>query len=145
MGIADLIPVKDRPTETELERRRNEVVIEDETEEQEDIIIGSGSYEKQFSPEKWERVKSVITEEFGLTVDEVVETKSRQDRYDILHDAALKANQSETIESEYTSDCNCIVCGVATDKTGVEIESEQVCVHHTAGLVRNAIDENNGN
>lgn len=108
------------------------------------VVIGNEPNRKVFTEEKWEEVQKVIVNDFGMQVNEV-KNKPAAERYEILHEAALKAgSDSYTLDEELEEKSTCSVCGdAATEDTSVKIEGRMVHIHHTAVKIREALDDEN--
>jgi hypothetical protein len=114
-----------------------------EKEDKTDVVetFGKEPYRKEFTEEKWEKVKRVIRDEFGMTVGEVVNSPN-QERYELLHEAVL-FNESDTDsgDSEHSSNKRCSYCDKACDSTSVIIEERRFCVHHTAAQIETVLND----
>lgn len=142
MGIDDLIP-EDTKSSTSRSSSSN-TGTNDPSEDQELKSIGSEPYDKHFTEGKWEEVKRVIRTEFGMNVNEVLNNKTAEERYDILHEA-VTFNPDIDEDVEYVQNERCPVCDSAVMKEStVEFQSEQICVHHTIAQVDKALNDGNG-
>lgn len=140
MGLDDLVP---DGAETSSSRGGGGGRNKKPPEEQEDkVVIGNEPNRKVFTEEKWEEVQRVIVNDFGMQVNEV-KNKPASERYEILHEAALKASeQSYEPDEDLEEDRVCLVCGdAATDDTSVEIEGEMVHIHHTAAKIAKELND----
>lgn len=137
MGLDDLIPDDVDESTSRVPRDK------EKTEAKDDIVesFGKEPYRKEFTEEQWEKVKRVITTEFGMTVGEVVNSPN-QERYELLHEAIMfSESDKDSGESENSSTTRCYYCGNACDDTNVVIEGEKFCVHHTAAQVAATLND----
>lgn len=138
MGLDDLLPEgADKSSSSSSSGRKT--ASQSSEDEGRDIHkeFGSGNLKKSFTEEQWEKVKRVVEEEFGLNINVVCNGYSAEKRYQVLHEAVMfddgdEADLPEVIE--------CPICEADLDTSGVEIEGEQFCVHHTAGQIRSYLD-----
>lgn len=136
MGLEDLVPEDQRGSSSSSSSSRSK-------KKQEDVVsFGGGQYEKTFTEERWQEVKSTLVNEMGLVPNEVVNNFSAQERFETLHEAALLSKKETSLEELGRSPTRCIVCGSAISKSGTEVEGKPVHIHHTVGQVRSALDEN---
>lgn len=109
--------------------------------EDEKVTIGSKPYQKTFKKEKWEGVKDIIRRDFEVSVNEV-KNSPPEERYDILHEAALIHEGEKTVDnSSHKAKTRCVVCGDECAEESVEIEGHAVHWNHPAVQVRKKIDE----
>lgn len=140
MGLDDLIPEKDRNTSGRSSSKKSNNTDDDE-DDSAYKVIGSPPNDKHFSEERWEKVKRVIREEFGMSVQKVLNNKPAKERYEILHEAALYNSDAEE-DSEYRVEERCEICDVAAkNEAGVTINGVRFCIHHPAVQVKNVLDE----
>lgn len=135
MGLEDIIPDgKSSGSSGSSGRRRKkkkEKVIE----------IGNPPYDKKFKEKKWEGVKKVIRNEFDYKSVGEVKSLPAEERYDVLHEAALiHEGEKRADESQHRAKERCLRCGAASGDMMVEIEDEMFCISHPAIQVRKALD-----
>lgn len=130
MGLDDLLPDEANTRSTSSTRDQSS-----SSEKEYAVDVGSGRHRKAFTEEQWEKVKRVLTQEFGKKPNVVLNSPARE-RYEILHEAiTFSEGEKEEGELENRSDTRCGVCGSACDLTAVEIGGEYFHPHHTAGQV----------
>lgn len=136
MGLNDLIP-DDSGTSSSSTSTKSKP-----PEEQEDkVVIGKGETKKVFDEERWERIKRVIIDEMGLIPNKVVNNYPADERYNIIHEAAMLLDEkTEPEESDYSSTTRCAICGKAADDAYVEIEGLIVHTNHTAGQIESELN-----
>lgn len=131
MGLEDLIPddvPKSSSSRTTSKSKKDTVTF------------GSGELKKEFEKEHWEEIKEVLIEEMGLVPNEVVNNYAAQERYEILHEAALITRQEATIEELGHTVKKCDICGRPLGESGVEVAGINVCISHTAGQIHNQLN-----
>jgi hypothetical protein len=138
MGLRELIPEHDRDTTGKKPvSEENDIHTSPTTY----IEIGSGEYKKKFPEEKFERVKDIVKNDFGMSMTKVLSNMSSQKRYEILHDAAKKAAPDKMYTSEYDKDEECLACGRVVGDHTVKIAGEHFCTHHPAAMVNKELRE----
>lgn len=139
MGLDDLVPDSAGGSSSSSRSSRDS---SDDDEESEKVIIGSEPYKKVFTDEDWEGIKGIITQEMGYVPNEVVNNYPAEERYEILHEAAL-LYRSEISEEELSDiPRKCDYCGAALRDGGVWVGEYYVCASHTAGQLATLDDEN---
>lgn len=105
------------------------------------VEIGSEPYKKVFKQEKWEEVKTFISHEMGLSPNKVVNNYKAEERYEVIHEAALAVDDEKEPEelSNYSRN-RCAYCDCALGEFGVELEGKVFCPNHTAGQVKETLD-----
>lgn len=136
MGLEDLVPEDKRGSSRSSSSSSRQKKKEDT------VAFGGGRHRKEFTEERWEEVKSTLVNEMGLVPNEVVNNYSSEERFEVLHEAALLSQQETSLEELGRSVKRCIVCGNAIGESGTELEEKPVHIHHTVGQVRSALNEN---
>lgn len=136
MGLEDLVPEDKRGSSRSSSSSRRSKKEEDT------VVFGGGQYRKEFSKERWAEVKSTLVNEMGLVPNEVVNNYSAEERFEVLHEAALLSRKETSLEELGRSVTRCIVCGNAIGESGTELEGKPVHIHHTVGQVRSSLNEN---
>ena len=105
------------------------------------VEIGSEPYKKVFEEEKWEEIKKFISHEMGLQPNKVANNYKAEERYEILHEAALAVDEEKEPEdlSNYSRN-RCAYCDCALGEFGVELGGETFCPSHTAGQVADLLN-----
>lgn len=106
------------------------------------VTIGSEPYKKVFEQEKWQKVKTVLTNDMGLIPNEVVNNYRAEERYEVIHEAALVVEEDKSPEEldNYDED-RCAICDSALGDFGVELEGLEVCANHPAAQIKARLDE----
>lgn len=127
MGLDDLVPDDAKQTSSRSGRSKKS------RKQEEDVVtFGSGRYEKTFSKDHWEKIKKILSQEMGYVPTEVVNNFPAEERFEILHEAALlEKKQAEPEDLEHTT-TRCDICGTAVRGSGVEIAGLVVCTSHPA-------------
>lgn len=134
MGLEDLVPEDKRGSGSSSSGRSRR-------KKKDTVAFGSGQFRKEFEEERWEEVKGTLINEMGLVPNEVVNNYSAQERFEVLHEAALLSKSETTLEELGRQPTRCEYCGSAVGQSGVEIDGEMFCIHHTAGQIANALYE----
>lgn len=130
MGLDDLLPDDaDTTSRSSSQQSSKDYSVE----------VGSGSDEVKLTEEKWEGVKKILTEEFGLVPNEVL-NKPSGERYEILTEAAqVHEGHQQADESEHRSGTRCYYCGKSCEGIEVEIGGELFCPHHTVAQIEKSL------
>lgn len=112
--------------------------------DEEEVVqtVSHGSRKKKFTEEAWDKVKTVIRDEFEYTVEEVLNNLSSSKRYEVVHEAATWNPDDLTEEQEnLKTERRCVVCGKATSHSEVttEIDGQRVHTHHTVAQLDKAL------
>lgn len=127
MGLEDLVPDEAKTSSSRSGRKKKSKKQEEGV-----VTIGSGEFEKTFEEERLERIRKVISQEMGYVPNEVINNFPAEERFEILHEAALiEAQEAEEDELEHTT-TRCDICGNAIRDSGVEISGLVVCTSHPA-------------
>lgn len=132
MGLDDLVDDAGGSSSSSSSKRSKSKSFHDDDEYK---VVGSDQYQKVFHEDEWAKVKDVLKDEMGK-VPNVVLNSPEQERFEILHEAALIASgDKDPLDSDYTGQERCLYCGSNPGDAAVEIQGETFCVHHTAGQV----------
>jgi len=101
-------------------------------------VIGPNDKAKYFDEERWEKVKKFITDHTKYTVNQVMNNLPAHKRYKIVHQAAT--TNPDSLDESFRTETTCYICGKDCGSSGVEIEGEDFCVHHTAAQIRSELD-----
>lgn len=111
---------------------------EDDTDENK-VTIGSGEAKRTFTEERWEEIRSVLSDEMGLDINEFKHQTPAHRQKKLIHDAISWEDKDDEEKDEQRSSTRCIVCGKACDNSHVEIEGKVVCTHHTTAQLANEL------
>jgi len=137
MGLDDLVPDDKQSSSSSSSSRPR-----DSDDSPDKVEIGGEPYKKVFTEERWEKVKKVIGREMGLDVNKVVNNYPANERYEIIHEAALAVGgELEPDELDNYRDERCEICGIAKSEASVTICGDVVCVSHSAGQVAVMLDD----
>jgi len=95
------------------------------------ITIGSGEAKRTFTEERWDEIRTVLSDEMGLIINEFKHQTPAHKQKELIHEAISWDEKDEDEKNEQRSSTRCIVCGNACDNHYVEIEGKVVCTHHT--------------
>jgi len=101
-------------------------------------VTGPNDKVKYFDEEMWEQVKQFIIDHTRYTVGEVTSNLPAHKRYKIVHQAAT--TNPDSLDDGFRPKTTCYICGKDCTSSGVEIEGEDFCVHHTAAQIRKELD-----
>lgn len=114
--------------------------------EQKDEIVQTVTHagkRKEFTEERWEKVKKVIRQEMDYSVNEVLNNLPANKRYEVIHQAATwNPSDLNDTQQELKTEDRCYVCKKANDQATVEIDGKPVHVHHTVGQLASELGEN---
>lgn len=140
MGLDELLPENESvgsSSSSSSQRSSSKKSGEDE----EHVSFGKEPYRKTYKKEKWERMKRVISRDFGLNVNEVINNYPAQERHKVLHEAAIEeASDSDTPKSELWVEERCPICDKAIDDDAVELGDVTICHHHQAWIIVDELD-----
>lgn len=136
MGLEDLIPEGKRGSSSSSSSRRRSKTKEEDT-----VTFGGGNFRKEFTEERWQEVKRTLSHEMGLVPNEVVNNYPAEERFEVLHEAALLSKQETTLEELGRQPTRCAICGNAVGKSGTEVAGVTVCIHHTVGQLSSMLNE----
>jgi hypothetical protein len=142
MTLDDLLPDDKEVSSSASQQGTTSSSSKQKTSDEEEYakIIGSPPNEKKFTEEKWEQVRRVIVEEFGYSVNDVLNRPSSE-RYEIIHEAAVfPTDELDADESEHYEPRKCAICGSAYTEQALSIEGKVFCPHHTVGQLRQELD-----
>lgn len=131
MGLEDAIPGDTNASSSSSKQRSSS--------SEKTYKFGSGQYSKEFKEEKWERIKAILKNELGVPPQEVVNNWSAEERFEILHEAALIDEQEDNPDTSTESLDSCEVCG-SSNASLVEIEGYFFCPQHPAAKVSKELE-----
>lgn len=141
MGLEDLVPEDKRGSSSRSRGKRKK---------KDTVSFGGGRYKKEFTEERWEEIKNTLINEMGLVPNEVVNNYPAEERYEVLHEAALLSKRETTLEELGRRPTRCGICGKPVGGSGVEfslldgsgdIHEIEICISHTAGQIQVLLEE----
>lgn len=139
MGLDDVKGVSKGGSSRSSSNRRSK-----KSDEKDEIVqtVTHAGKKKEFTKERWEKVKKVIRQEMDYSVNEVLNNLSAKERYETVHEAATwNPNDLTDKQKELKTEDRCYVCGKANSQATVEIDGKPVHVHHTVGQLASEIGE----
>lgn len=135
MGLKDLVPEDKRDTRSRSAKKS--------LSERDDVVVfGSGEFQKSFGKDRWEDIREVMINEMGLVPNQVVNNYPAEERFEVLHEAAMLEAQEITLEELEREPNPCAICGTELgDEAGLDIMGVEVCYHHTVGQLSVVLDE----
>lgn len=135
MGLDDLLPEEesvDRSSGSSSGGGSSQKTKDDENL----ISFGKEPHRKTFTKERWERIRRIISRDFGLNVNKVLNNYPAQERHKVLHEAALEeSSTTDTPTSELWKEERCPICDKALDDNVVELGNVTICRHHPAWII----------
>lgn len=140
MGLDDLVPDDKKTSSSSTSRSRKRKKQDDD-----EVVIGGEPYKKVFEKEKWEKVKKFISNEMGLVPNEVVNNYSAEERYEIVHEAALAVDKEiEPEDANNYSQRRCKVCDAGLGEMGVKLGEYWFCSNHPAAKLKPFLGDEDG-
>jgi len=129
MGLKDIEGVDDNASSSSSRSRGGSSKQEDDGPF---ISFSCKQGEKAFTEERWDEIRTIISQEMEHTVGEV-KTMPAEKRHKVLHEAATWTDDGPDEDSDLYSHDRCALCGNSLSAGFAEFEGEAFCIQHTAG------------
>lgn len=135
MGLEDALPDDVEPSSSS--SSSNSSSLSDDK-----VVIQGESSKRVFEEEKWERIKTLIEEEYDESLNEVLNNWSASDRYEFIGEVARHdIRNRHGLDQEPGEEVRCEYCDKVVTVSAVELHGHVYCRNHTVGEIELELED----